>query len=571
MIHLTRLIAVEYGRRGIRANAVAPGTVATRAWDARRAANPPVMEEAAAHYPLGRVATPTTSPPPSPSSPAPTPPPSPASACRSTAASPPAPPPSPAPSANPRTTTHDDTASSHFLVARALAPAAATAADRHARTTSPTPPLAGFTLSYTAITRVMMPDAPAPRTPPSCAATPTTTASPRPTASLPPGGSWTFRVSRPQPRALPPRRRRQDRLCHARRRHPCRRRGRRPRCSGRASEPPPALLPEGRLDLPFALCPGPRASTLAPGDDSLRPHPGRRRDRRRRSRALAAAGALHRRLFPAARAAVSLSPVAARPPRRLRHRRRLAPGGYRLTFAPDDPPRDSDADGRRHGLTALLQLLHGASTEPGPSASPRPAPSRTPRATTGAAATSTSRATSGRPRTSPLPRHPRLVPDERLPLAPDRRRGLALRGPGPARRSPPSAPPAAPTPRCCRSSATRPPSRTQFYTTAELRGHRRPRRRPRHRGRPRGRHPRPLHRDARRPAAPRRPRRAAGELPLGPGLPQQRAQPRDRGHLRRPRPRLRRAGRRSSPPAASTSAATRWRRTPGSPPRSPAR
>ncbi len=58
MIHLTRMIAVEYGRHGVRANAVAPGTVATRAWEARRAANPQVMEEAAAHYPLGRVATP---------------------------------------------------------------------------------------------------------------------------------------------------------------------------------------------------------------------------------------------------------------------------------------------------------------------------------------------------------------------------------------------------------------------------------------------------------------------------------------------------------------------------------
>lgn len=58
MIHLTRLVAVEYGRAGIRANTVAPGTVATRAWRARREANPRVMEEAAAHYPLGRVATP---------------------------------------------------------------------------------------------------------------------------------------------------------------------------------------------------------------------------------------------------------------------------------------------------------------------------------------------------------------------------------------------------------------------------------------------------------------------------------------------------------------------------------
>ncbi len=58
MIQLTRLIAVEYGRQGLRANAVAPGTVATRAWEARRRANPAVMAEAAAHYPLGRVATP---------------------------------------------------------------------------------------------------------------------------------------------------------------------------------------------------------------------------------------------------------------------------------------------------------------------------------------------------------------------------------------------------------------------------------------------------------------------------------------------------------------------------------
>ncbi|MGL4280264.1 MAG: SDR family oxidoreductase [Albidovulum sp.] len=58
MIHLTRLIAVEYGRYGIRANAVAPGTVRTQAWEARAAQNPNVFEEAAAHYPLGRIARP---------------------------------------------------------------------------------------------------------------------------------------------------------------------------------------------------------------------------------------------------------------------------------------------------------------------------------------------------------------------------------------------------------------------------------------------------------------------------------------------------------------------------------
>ena len=58
MIHLTRLIAVEYGRHGIRANVVAPGTVRTQAWEARAAQNPDVFREAAAHYPLGRIVRP---------------------------------------------------------------------------------------------------------------------------------------------------------------------------------------------------------------------------------------------------------------------------------------------------------------------------------------------------------------------------------------------------------------------------------------------------------------------------------------------------------------------------------
>ncbi|WP_159588802.1 SDR family oxidoreductase [Chelativorans xinjiangense] len=58
LIHLTKLIAVEYGRFGIRANAVAPGTVRTQAWDARAAANPNVFEEARRWYPLQRIASP---------------------------------------------------------------------------------------------------------------------------------------------------------------------------------------------------------------------------------------------------------------------------------------------------------------------------------------------------------------------------------------------------------------------------------------------------------------------------------------------------------------------------------
>lgn len=57
LIHLTRLIAVEYGKFGIRANAVAPGTVRTQAWEARAKANPQVFEEVKRWYALQRIAT----------------------------------------------------------------------------------------------------------------------------------------------------------------------------------------------------------------------------------------------------------------------------------------------------------------------------------------------------------------------------------------------------------------------------------------------------------------------------------------------------------------------------------
>ncbi|SIQ34016.1 NAD(P)-dependent dehydrogenase, short-chain alcohol dehydrogenase family [Rhizobium sp. RU35A] len=57
LIHLTRLVAVEYGKYGIRSNAVAPGTVRTQAWEARAAANPQVFEEAKRWYALRRIAT----------------------------------------------------------------------------------------------------------------------------------------------------------------------------------------------------------------------------------------------------------------------------------------------------------------------------------------------------------------------------------------------------------------------------------------------------------------------------------------------------------------------------------
>ena len=58
LLHLTKLIAVEYGKYGIRANSVSPGTVRTQAWEVRAAANPNVFEDARRWYPLQRIANP---------------------------------------------------------------------------------------------------------------------------------------------------------------------------------------------------------------------------------------------------------------------------------------------------------------------------------------------------------------------------------------------------------------------------------------------------------------------------------------------------------------------------------
>ncbi|WP_426124231.1 SDR family oxidoreductase [Pararhizobium sp. PWRC1-1] len=58
LLHLTKLIAVEYGKYGIRANAVSPGTVRTQAWEVRAAANPNVFEDVRRWYPLQRIANP---------------------------------------------------------------------------------------------------------------------------------------------------------------------------------------------------------------------------------------------------------------------------------------------------------------------------------------------------------------------------------------------------------------------------------------------------------------------------------------------------------------------------------
>ncbi len=58
MIAMTKALAMEYGRYGIRANIVLPGTVRTPIWDERKAKDPEVLKTLERWYPLGRIVEP---------------------------------------------------------------------------------------------------------------------------------------------------------------------------------------------------------------------------------------------------------------------------------------------------------------------------------------------------------------------------------------------------------------------------------------------------------------------------------------------------------------------------------
>ncbi|MBA2712101.1 MAG: glucose 1-dehydrogenase [Rubrobacteraceae bacterium] len=58
ILNLTRSLAVRYGPSGVRANAIAPGTLRTQAWEERRERDPDVFQRVARWYPLGRIGEP---------------------------------------------------------------------------------------------------------------------------------------------------------------------------------------------------------------------------------------------------------------------------------------------------------------------------------------------------------------------------------------------------------------------------------------------------------------------------------------------------------------------------------
>jgi meso-butanediol dehydrogenase / (S,S)-butanediol dehydrogenase / diacetyl reductase len=58
MINLTQSIAVRYGHYGVRCVAIAPGSIATPAWQERVAREPDILDRLVKWYPLRRVGTP---------------------------------------------------------------------------------------------------------------------------------------------------------------------------------------------------------------------------------------------------------------------------------------------------------------------------------------------------------------------------------------------------------------------------------------------------------------------------------------------------------------------------------
>jgi len=135
---------------------------------------------------------------------------------------------------------------------------------------------------------------------------------------------------------------------------------------GRTSEPPPALLPEGRLELPFAIQPWPASIDVKPGEAfPVALYPAEGTDAVN-LKALATAQALFRRLFPSSHIPFSL--IAAPQGRALRfvERPALAAEAYELTFGADEIELAFSVDsGRLYGLMTVAQLLDGARREPG--------------------------------------------------------------------------------------------------------------------------------------------------------------------------------------------------------------
>ena len=58
LVSMTRSLAAEYGRHGLRVNALCPGSIETEHWEPIKQANPDVIASISRLYPLGRIGQP---------------------------------------------------------------------------------------------------------------------------------------------------------------------------------------------------------------------------------------------------------------------------------------------------------------------------------------------------------------------------------------------------------------------------------------------------------------------------------------------------------------------------------
>jgi NAD(P)-dependent dehydrogenase (short-subunit alcohol dehydrogenase family) len=58
VINFTKNLAIRYGRQGVRANVICPGTIRTPIWSEELAKQPDIFDRLAAWYPVGRVGEP---------------------------------------------------------------------------------------------------------------------------------------------------------------------------------------------------------------------------------------------------------------------------------------------------------------------------------------------------------------------------------------------------------------------------------------------------------------------------------------------------------------------------------
>lgn len=134
---------------------------------------------------------------------------------------------------------------------------------------------------------------------------------------------------------------------------------------GAVNEPPPVLLPEGKLDLPFALQPWPAEIDAKPGEGFpvvLSPAAGSSPED---IRAVSTVLALTRRLFESSHAPFNLKPSPQGRTITFREDAGVANEGYRLDFSDETIVLSyADVSGRRYGLTSLAQLLEGARSKP---------------------------------------------------------------------------------------------------------------------------------------------------------------------------------------------------------------